>query len=76
MSDDLRLYDVTVGSHKTQMHLNERDAEAMGDAAVLAGSAKAPVSKVEPAEPKSRLVTHNKMRGTEPGTHHKQQGDH
>lgn len=73
MSDDLRLYDVTLGSHKTQMRLSDSDAEAMGDAAVLAGSAPAPVvaPKPAPVEGKSRVVTSNKMRGTDdPHTPH------
>lgn len=36
MSNDLRLYDVTVGGHTTLMRLNDRDAKAYGINAVLA----------------------------------------
>jgi hypothetical protein len=70
MSGELRLYDVTVGKHKTQMRLNDADAVALG--AVLADQPAEPKA-VRAAEPdtdgKSRLVTSNKMRGTEPGSH-------
>lgn len=78
MSNELRLYDVTVGGHQTLMRLNDRDAEAYGADAVLAieqilaGPVLTP-SLAEPdpvtppaevvTEPKARASTHNKMRG-------------
>lgn len=65
MSGDLRLYDVTVGEHKTQMRLNERDAAALGDTATLVGQpAAAAPTPAPPPEQKARLVTANKARGT------------
>lgn len=74
MSDLLRLYDVTVGKHKTQMRLNEADAAAMGAVLVNQQPAKPAKPAMRAAEPdpdgKARLVTSNKMRGTEPGSHH------
>jgi len=69
----LRLYDVTVGAHRTRMQLNDRDAAIIGVGAVLVPEE--PDSDPEPAPPhegppetpgKSRLVTSNKARGLEP----------
>lgn len=73
MGSELRLYEVTVGRHKTRMRLNDHDAEAMGDAAVYVPEPPSPQPAAPPPDPlagKSRLVTSNKMRGTgEPSAH-------
>lgn len=73
MGSELRLYDVTVGAHKTRMRLDDRDAQAMGDGAVLVAEPQeqpqpaAPLPYRDPVAGKARLVTDNKTR--EPGAH-------
>jgi hypothetical protein len=71
MGGELRLYDVTLGGHKTRMQLDDAGAADLGANAVLVADGQdAPA--VRPAEPtppappegKNRLVTSNKMRGT------------
>lgn len=74
MGSELRLYDVTVGKHKTRMRLDDADAEARGDSAVLVTEPPAPPvarpAAADPAVGKARPVTANKMRGTsEPSAH-------
>jgi hypothetical protein len=68
MDSELRLYDVIVGGHKTQMRLNDVDAVAMGAVLAESAPARASSSRVTAPDPagKSRLVTSNKMRGTDP----------
>lgn len=65
-SSPLRTYDVRVGEHTTLMKLNDADAAGYGDAATLAANQPASRPLIEPKEDaKSRLVTSNKMRGTD-----------
>jgi hypothetical protein len=69
MAGDLRLYSVTVGTHKTRMRLNDHDAEALGDDAVPLVETPHPARPADPeVGAKNRLVTSNKMRGTDPAT--------
>ncbi len=67
MRGELRLYDVTVGAHKTQMRLDDRDAAAMGDSAVLCSERDDTPSlcpmPTDPIDTTSGLVASNKMRG-------------
>lgn len=72
MGSELRLYDVTVGGHKTRMRLDDADAEAHGDSAVLVQQQQP--TAPEPADTKSRLVTSNKMRGTAEANAHNERG--
>lgn len=65
MGGDLRLYSVTVGTHKTRMRLNDHDADALGDNAVPLVETPRPARPADPVDTKSRLVTSNKMRGTD-----------
>jgi hypothetical protein len=71
-TDELNLYTVTQGAHTTVMQLNLTDAAAMGDSAVpvtvAPGAATVRMAQPAPAEPKSRVVTANKMRGTDDPT--------
>lgn len=70
---ELRLYDVTVGQHKSRMRLDDHDAKEMGVNAVLVRpppSLAEPPNPTPPAatrlpykDPKSRPVI-NKMRST------------
>jgi hypothetical protein len=79
MGNKLRLYNVTVGAQQTQMRLDERDAKAMGDSAVLVPEPRETQRPAAaPADTKSRLVTSNKMRGTDdkPTAHHPETEHH
>lgn len=68
MGSELRLYDVTVGSHQTRMRLDQADAEKYGTDAipVTTTAPESPRMAAAPApDTKSRLVTSNKIRGTD-----------
>jgi hypothetical protein len=75
-SSELRLYDVTVGAHRTQMRLNEDDAEAMGGtpAAAPPPASGTAAPAPPPVDSKNRLVTSNKMRGTTEADAHTERG--
>jgi hypothetical protein len=66
MHVELRLYDVTIGAHKTRMRLDDNDAREMGDAAVLVSepAQQTPHPAPAPIDTKARRSTPNKMRDT------------
>lgn len=65
MADQLRLYNVTIGNHRTLMRLSDSDAEQLHLNAVLASDGPERVTPREEIAGKARTAISNKARGND-----------